>query len=204
MSAFTLVSRSPSALLNHIARLPRKLSNSTTLFALSSNTPPLSLSPLLTAIASSAKTSVGCLSDALSPDLIACSLAYFDSAFCTPFRSKIKGREAVSVGRARKRYTQSSEEGVSKLYESERINWQDVWGRNFNGERIPVELRGLPCVTKSMTRLRGQFNPRPQDVSAVLFLSTPAHEGLSNALASGLPSSASVRTARFSYSGSAY
>src|SRR6266702_6529288 len=98
----TILARDASSIHSHLSRLPAELGCAhPLLFALSSNAPTASLSPLVSALSSlSASGYLGCLSAAAHPDApVACSLAFFCREDATLFCSDIPGRRETQVGR---------------------------------------------------------------------------------------------------------
>ena len=148
MSFSTILSRSSAALLSYISRLPKSPERNI-LFTLSVNTPLSALSPLTSALAKSSENTVGCLSAPLpdyTEDVIACSLAVFDKRTSSLFRSTIKGREEVGVGRARRRKpnTPSLRNNDAELGGRPRLahpDWVAIWGTHGIDDRLPGELQ---------------------------------------------------------------
>ena len=71
-------------------------------------------------------------------------MAIFDKAASRTFRSTIKGREEIGVGR-NIRSRDCSGEGDWKDVDvlKENIDWEKVWGRESYHSSLPKELRDL-------------------------------------------------------------
>jgi hypothetical protein len=127
LRARTLLSRSPSALLSRLSRLPDVFQNSPNLFSLSTNVDSPALSELVTALTNdhgNGHARVGCLSGALSSGVVSCSIAAMDGESAAAFRSSLPGRSPTQVGRwhaIRQTHDEADgigQEGVYEMQES--------------------------------------------------------------------------------------
>ena len=86
------------------------------------------------------------------------SVAVFDSQVVTPFRSTIKGKEPVQVGRwhAFRRRNESSEE-LQLPEDSTGIDWESVWARK-SVNTLPPELEALKYVHVQYTFRANEMN----------------------------------------------
>ncbi|KAF8886103.1 hypothetical protein CPB85DRAFT_1420049 [Mucidula mucida] len=168
--ACTVVSRSASAVLQHIQKLSGSFTRHTLLFALSPNVASTDLSNIVSNITALSKNSVGCLAAPThGPDLITCSLAFFDADSCIPFRSTIAGTPIPQVGRW---HSFRKKDELSDSLEN--VDWEDVWSRRTSTDPLPDELQGVEY---------------PPDINAVVYFTDSSSQGLTSSL-SQLPNAA--------------
>ncbi|KAF5367783.1 hypothetical protein D9615_010494 [Tricholomella constricta] len=169
MQTFTLLTRSPSALVAHLTRLQQSYAEHTLLFTLSPNAPPSVLSQLVQRLTSFSHTSLGCLSTPLPlADHLACSLLLFPPGTATPFRSSLPGRSTPQVGRWHAFRTKDDAPAAptEPPAPDAQYTWAEIWARNTQDTALPESLHDL----------------NPADVSEVLYLTDRAPEGLLNSL----------------------
>lgn len=124
----TVVSRTASAIVRHVEQLAGRYTRHSLLFALSPNVAPADLSRLVDNVSALSTTSVGCLAAPThGPELITCSMAFFDSDTCIPFRSTIPGTPVAQVGRWHAFRKKGDDDA-----EPDELNWSDVWSRPDN------------------------------------------------------------------------
>ncbi|CCM00623.1 uncharacterized protein FIBRA_02659 [Fibroporia radiculosa] len=146
----TVVTKKASDIIAHLARVRPLISAHIPLFTLSAtaDTDPGELSGLVSQLQSLSDRSVGCLSAPIPSrsdsfnGAFACSLAIFDFARATSFRSNIPGRPITQVGRwhaFRKDTTRTTE--AEKLGSA--LGGTDLWSLRMNSRSLPVELQAL-------------------------------------------------------------
>ncbi|KAA1473825.1 hypothetical protein DENSPDRAFT_840322 [Dentipellis sp. KUC8613] len=193
--AVTLLARNPAALTDHLSRLPSYLSTSHLLWTLSPHPslPPNTLNTLTQTLRHLSPSSIGCLTAPVSlpsptssvftanptqprpTPLITCSLAFFDPAEATLFRSAIPGRTEVQVGRSPGARRASAPQAA--LDPDAGVDWEDVWSRSASTYALPDELEAL--------------RQRADDVHTVVFFTDNAPQGLMSAL-SAFPSASKL------------
>ncbi|CAK5269792.1 unnamed protein product [Mycena citricolor] len=168
MNAHTILSQSPTRLLDKITRLSSRYREHVLLFTLSPNLAPSDLQTLVQRLTTATTQSVGCLSAPLpgQSDLVACSLAFFDRKTCVPFRSEIPGQSPPQVGRWHSFRRQTHDEGVIGSMPTGNFDWQDVWSQSLTKNPLPAELQAAS----------------PDEFGTILYLTDNAPEGLTNAL----------------------
>ncbi|KAI0316657.1 hypothetical protein OF83DRAFT_1059991 [Amylostereum chailletii] len=170
--ARTLIASNPSALLEHISRLPPSLKHHNLLFTLSLAIPADVLSALVSALSTfSVATNVGSLSAPLPghETAHACALAVFDKAHSLPFRSDIPGRIQAQVGKwhqMREGVRGEKRWNAVESVPTEGADWEKVWGRIAGDDQLPSLLK----------------ISEPKAVHTVLMLTDNAPQGLNNAL----------------------
>lgn len=190
--AATVICKNPQNILSYLSRIPKAHTNGPLFFTLSSHADQLG--DLVNALVSSTPSSVGCLSAPLpgGDTHVACSLAWFDSAGATPFRSTLEGRPAPQVGRwhAFRRRGEDAANAVDRLDDVTKdgpVDWEDVWARSGGetAEASPEELAQLQYVTPFviMYNVSSEMHKcRADDVHTILYLSDSAPEGLTRSL----------------------
>ncbi|KAF8868647.1 hypothetical protein CPB85DRAFT_906012 [Mucidula mucida] len=175
--ACIVVSRSASAVLQHIQKLSGSFTRHTLLFALSPNVASTDLSNIVSNVTALSKNSVGCLAAPThGPDLITCSLAFFDPDSCIPFRSTIAGTPIPQVGRWHS--FRKKDESYKSL---ENVDWEDVWSRRTSTDPLPDELQGVDPAdinavvyfTGSSPQLHYHNCPIPHEQLGLIATSTP-------------------------------
>ncbi|KAF9016129.1 hypothetical protein BDZ89DRAFT_962168 [Hymenopellis radicata] len=160
--ACTLVSRSASAVLQHIENLAGRFTRHTLLFALSPNVAATELSSIVSNVTALSNNSVGCLAAPThGPDLITCSLAFFDADSCIPFRSTIAGTPIPQVGRW---HSFRKKDELSDSLEN--VDWEDVWSRRTSTVPLPDQLQGVD----------------PAGINAVVYFTDSSPQGLTTSL----------------------
>ncbi|TBU33162.1 hypothetical protein BD311DRAFT_785251 [Dichomitus squalens] len=168
----TFISRNTADLLAHISHLRPTLSAHPLLYTISVSqlTDPAQLSQLVSSVQSISSNSVGCLSAPIPSarsawqQRTALSLASFDDAHATLFRSAIPGRKAAQVGRWHAMHQKEKE--PDNMDYSQHIDWENALADSHEGSALPSALQSLSA----------------DSVNGVLYLSDKAPEGLTSAL----------------------
>lgn len=136
----TLVSRSSTSLLQYLTKV-KPDPNAVLLFSLSTNV--YNMEAIISRLRSSARHSIGCLSGPLpgvtETETVICSMAFFSSQDCIPFRSDIPGRAPVQVGR----WKQKRAHNVSDVLG---FTENSLTSMNLEGDpHLPEELHDRRC-----------------------------------------------------------
>ncbi|KAF8585727.1 hypothetical protein K439DRAFT_1026749 [Ramaria rubella] len=160
----TLVSRSSSSLLQHLSKANSN-PDAVILFSVSTNALN-NLEDIVSRLRLSARHIIGCLSAPLpgAPETVVCSTATFSAQDCVPFRSEIRGRAPIQVGRSSNRKT-TIDHSISSLsdFTDGPLAWGS-FGSSVQDPQLPSELLGQ------------------RDINSVLFFSDDAPEGLVQSL----------------------
>lgn len=144
----TILARNPATIISHLMRLQSTYKEQSLFFCLSANAPDLQ--NLVSRLTSFSAQTTGCLSAPLGEiheELISCSLAVFEKAGATQFRSTLAGRAAPQVGRwhaFRERGGVAPQQPLEvEDFGEEGMDWDTVWDRSAKKTMLPPELQKL-------------------------------------------------------------
>lgn len=146
LHASTIRTHSSIQLLSYLTNITSPHRDSVLLYALSTNAPNLEY--LVSRLSAVSSESIGCLSGPLpqQPNVphFSCSLAFFSTKNCVPFRSTLAGEQPVQVGRwhAFRKMAEQDQAGSEESL-TENVDWEDLWSRKNTTELLPAELNGL-------------------------------------------------------------
>ena len=127
-------------------RLSTVKSDSSLMFGLSKNLPPQHLGKCVEHLQNvSCAASVGCLTDTPYPDTFSLALAIWtpeEGKRVTAFRSEIKGKPRISLGREVKPEVQEERDSLDQAISEGPKDWSALFGANAAGARSDVALPG--------------------------------------------------------------
>jgi hypothetical protein len=138
----SLVSRSSTSLLQYLTKVKRD-SDAVLLFSVSAHA--YNLEAIISRLRASARHAIGCLSAPLpgASGAVVCSMAFFSSQECVPFRSEIPGRAPIQVGRWNRRIPSASSNDLPD-FTNNPFSWQDL-ATSGEAPQLPAELRDRRC-----------------------------------------------------------
>lgn len=141
----TIYRSSPEELVQEAEkRLSSLTQDSSIMFGLSKNLPPQQLGTLVQHLQKTPCTaSIGCLTDTAYPDTFSLALAIWtpeEGKQIVAFRSEIKGKPRISLGREVKPEVQEERDSLDQAISEGPKDWSAMFGANAAGARNDVAL----------------------------------------------------------------